>query len=196
MEFINEYNKIMSQLRNKVRDLEAENEADGNRKEELNEEYQAAVTDLDFDKANDLKRQMKEIEINQETREDMVQTLNKKIIVGDADAAKKAAVKFNEAKKEHIKQRDKLEAEAIKKRNEYVSALMDVHRYNLFLDNGVEQFKDIYKVISRLNNAETVEEIGFNPMVLTQKQKEEINIHDFLIGNLYQLIDLSEREGI
>lgn len=194
MEFINEYGATIKNLREKAENLRVENEKDDQRKAELNAEYQSAVTDTDFDSANKVKSKMKEIEAEQETREDIIEAINKKIMLGDTDAAKKAAVSFYNAKKEHAKQRDKLIKEATKKRDEYVETLSKVVDYNSFLNIGSNQIEKISSVFRRLDIQETVKELGFNPSTLAQRQPEIIDFSDFVIRDEQTVKSLSEQK--
>ncbi|MBD7966256.1 hypothetical protein [Fictibacillus norfolkensis] len=182
MNFLKVYKSKMDHLRGKMQELQAENDRDQEKHNELKVHYDSLVVALDFEKASKVKQQMKQLETEMETRADMFDVLRLKLQSGDKDAAIEAAKEFHAEKSEYLKQVGKLVTQLDKKRAEYLELLSQARDINNTLTIAGRQLGTLQKVID-WKSPEVEMAIGFNYTIEANRSRGEINLNDYLVGH-------------
>lgn len=183
MEFLKRYEEKIAKFRTKYYQMVSENEEDQKHLMGLKGKYGSLVSSLDFEGANKVKVEMKNLEASIETKEDLINVLKEKINNGDADAAKEAAILFKKEKEKHLKQSGALIKQVEKKRAEFIEALRDIDQFNSVITVAGQQLYPLEKVVN-WSSPEVINELGFDLSRSIRGDVGSIKLYDYLIQDL------------
>ena len=183
MEFLKGYYDKIEKFKTKYHQMIEENEEEQKHLMGLKGKYDSLVSSLDFEGANKVKMEMKNLKASIETKEDLINVLKEKINNGDADAAKEAAILFKKEKEKHLKQSGALIKQAEKKRAEFIEALRDIDHFNSVITVAGQQLYPLEKVV-KWSSPEVVNELGFDLSSSIRGDYGSIKLFDYLIRNI------------
>ena len=188
MEFLKGYQEKIEKFRTKYYQMVAETEEDHNYLMGLKAKYDSLVSSLDFEGANKMKVEIKNLEASIETKEDLINILKEKVNNGDADAAKEAAILFKKENENHLKKSGSLIKQAEKKRAEFIEVLRDIDQFNSLITVASRQLQPLEKVV-QWSSPEVVNELGFDFSQSIRRDSGSIKLYEYFIKDYSAIRD-------
>ncbi|MBD7985321.1 hypothetical protein H9649_12045 [Sporosarcina sp. Sa2YVA2] len=186
MKFIENYSKAIEKINQRISVLEGQNETDQQKLDQLQKEYKGYLHEGDIDQATSLRKQIKELETEMETRSDMIEVLQDPKGSLKQDAAIKAAKEYLKVREDYGKRREKTIRRVQKLQAEYLAALHEAVDFN-------NELHDLTTQIGRLKNAtnwkseEVKAQTGVDMNTYINGSRLEISMLDYFVqhGEIY-----------
>jgi chromosome segregation ATPase len=190
MEFMKIYYDAIENAKKQALELEQGNAELEQKIGELNKSYESFVQELAFENAKKIKTEIAELQLEIDTKNDMITVLRNKKNQGILDAAKKVVLACIEAKEKLTKEQKKLIKHAEAKHDEYLKSLAPIMERNQALEMVANQLRHLEGVVGIHKDLG-----GVNPSVeLSRTNEGKIPLHPFFIRSYEELLKkLSER---
>gem|GEM_PF-6339846 len=173
MEFLTDYQKKMNEYKVKYEESQREIEELQSTSSLLASDYQNAVGDMEFDKANKLLKQLRDIEDEIQVKKEIAAVIKSKSLQCDPKDAKQIEKNFNKYLDKKRKEAAAIQKEFEKKRSEYIAVVKELKAHN-------ENVRQAVNVIVNLpyNFPEELWRPAYN-LDITLKSQLVINQSDF-----------------